>query len=84
MNINKSGKFYYIKRSMIETDKQLIDRAWYVVNGLHLDNNDKRSEQDMKNMEKMSRMWMNLNVLECKYSPHMEKKIKEIEDKIFV
>jgi len=84
MNINKSGKFYYIKRNTIETDKQLIDRSWYIVNGLHLESNEKKTEKEMKNMEKISRMWMNQNVLECRYSPAMESKIKDIEDKIFV
>jgi len=84
MNINKSGKFYYIKRNMIETNKQLINRAWYVVNRLHLENNARKTEEEMKEMEKMSRIWMNSNVLECRYSPEMEKKVKDIEDKIFV
>lgn len=84
MNINKAGKFYYIKKNTIETNKQLIDRAWFVVNGLHLENNDIKTEHEVKDMERMSRIWMNCNVLECKYSDGMERKIKEIEDKIFV
>jgi len=84
MNINKSGKFYYIKRNMIETNKQLINRAWYIVNGLHLEDNARKTEKEMKEMEKMSRIWMNGNVLQCRYSPEMENKVKDIEDKIFV
>ena len=84
MNISKSGKFYYIKRNMVETNKQLINRAWFVVNGLHLENNQVKTKEEIKEMEKKSRIWMNGNVFGCKYSYEMENKIKEIEDKIFV
>lgn len=84
MNINKSGKMYYIKKNMIETNKQLLDRGWYIANGLHLEDNEVKTELQMKEMGKMSRMWMNMNVLECKYSGDMEKKIRDIEDKIFI
>lgn len=84
MQINKSGKLYLIERHEIETDKQLIERSWFIVNGLHLENNNTKSSEEIKEVEKYSRLSFNTNVLQCKYSDHIEKKIKDIEDKIFV
>lgn len=80
MNINKCGKFYTIKKANTETTKQLIERSWFVVNYIHLDN----QETDIKDAERMSRIWFNMRYLGCKYNDNFEKKIKDIEDKIFV
>lgn len=84
MQINKSGKLYYIERQEVETDKQLIERSWFIVNGLHLDNNNNKDTEEIAEMEKYSRLSFNTNVLQCNYPEHIEKKIKDIETKIFV
>lgn len=84
MIINKSGKFYTIKRTDTETTKQLIERSWFIVNGLHLENNENKTIEEMKEMERNSRINFNMNILNCKYSDNVEKKIKDIEEQIFV
>lgn len=84
MNINKSGKFYHIKKLETETTKQLIERSWFVVNSLHLETNKLETKEELKEMEKNSRIWFNIKVLGCKYPSDLEKKIRDIEAKIFV
>jgi hypothetical protein len=84
MLINKCGRFYTIKKNETETTKQLIERGWFIVNSLHLDTTTKKNKEQMEESEKLSRLWFNINVLECKYSEDLEKKIQNIEDKIFV
>ena len=84
MQINKSGKSYYIEQLSAETDKQLIERSWFIVNGLHLEDNKNRSEEELKRMEKNARLSFNMNVLRCKYPDHIEKMVEEVEKKVFV
>ena len=84
MQINKSGKFYSIKRNGNETNAHLIERGWAIVNGLHLENNESKSHEEIKHMEKESRIMFNYNVLECRYPDNVEKRIKDLEKKIFV
>ena len=84
MLINKCGKLYSIKKNETETVKQSIERGWFAVNTLHLDNDIKDLEESLTEAEKMSRLWVNINILECKYDDNIEKKIKEIEEKVFV
>lgn len=84
MIINKSGKFYFIYRNNTETTDQLIKRSWFLVNNLHLENNEIKTIQKFKEEEKNSRLWFNIRILGCQYSQELEKKILEIEDKVFV
>jgi len=35
MEISKNGYTFYIERLEIETDKQLIQRSWFIVNQLN-------------------------------------------------
>lgn len=84
MLINKCGKFYNISKKETETIKHSIERSWFIVNKLHLDSVDSQDENTYQNTLRDSRLWYNLKILECKYDEDTEKKIKEIEDKIFV
>ena len=84
MNINKCGKFYLIEQTETETTKQLIERGWFVVNNLHLEDSVRKTKEEMKKVEKNSRIWFNMNVLKCNYNRELEKKIRDIENKIFV
>ena len=84
MEINKLGKFYHINRNSTENDKQLIERSWFIVNSLHNDKEDtKVTIKDLTEAEKNSRIWFNKKFLECRYPEHVEKKIEDIESKIF-
>ena len=84
MLINKCGKFYNIKQTETETTKQLIERSWFIVNSLHLDNVSLKEDREVKEAEKNSRLWFNMNTLGCKYPDDVEKKIRDIESKVFV
>ncbi|SVA69254.1 uncharacterized protein METZ01_LOCUS122108, partial [marine metagenome] len=56
MEISKNGYTFYIERLEIETDKQLIQRSWFIVNQL----NDIENENLVKDFEKavrLSRIW---------------------------
>jgi hypothetical protein len=66
MEISKNGYSFYIERLEIETDKQLIQRSWFIVNQL----NDIENENLTKDLEKavrLSRIWHNIRNLKCKY-----------------
>lgn len=84
MIINKCGKFYQIKPQETETIKHLIERSWFIVNNLHLDSVNNKTQEEYENSEKESRLWYNLKVLGCTYDNKTQKKIEEIEEKIFV
>ena len=84
MIINKCGKFYDIKATETETTKQLVERSWFIVNSLHLESKEPVNKEQMEEAEKDSRLWFNLNVLGCKYTDDIEKKIRSLEEKIFV
>lgn len=84
MIINKCGKFYTINKKETETVNQILERSWFIVNTLHLDNVKNKSKEDFKESERQSRLWFNIDKLGCKYNEHIEEKIKDIEKKIFV
>ena len=69
MEISKNGYVFYIKRYGIETDKELIQRSWFIMNGLsNIMMNDDNIEKEFKKIEKTSYICHNINNLKCKYS----------------
>ena len=77
MDIYKNGYTYHIKRyGDIETDKQLIERAWFIVNYLHGNpsiggleqTNEEITETQFENAVQKSKIWHNTKVLKCKYN----------------
>ena len=67
MEISKNGYVFYVKRYGIETDKELIQRSWFIMNGLSNSINDNNIDKEFKKIEKISYIWHNMNNLKCKY-----------------
>lgn len=84
MNINKCGKFYYIKKKETETTKQLLERSWYTVNYLHLDNASVKDENQFNEALRQGRLWSNITNLKVSYQDDIQKKIEDIEKKVFI
>ena len=78
MEISKNGYIFYIKRYGIETDKELIQRSWFIMNGLSNIINDNNIDKEFKKIEKISYMWHNMNNLKCKYSDDITENILSI------
>jgi len=66
MEISKNGYTFYINRLQIETDKQLIQRSWFIVNQLNDINNEIYTEK-FNELTRLSRIWHNIKNLKCKY-----------------
>ncbi len=81
MEIYKNGYSYYIERYGIETDKELIERSWFIVNQLHNENsvnNEHVSDSVFENAVKNSILMHNMKVLKCKYTEENTIKITEL------
>ena len=70
MEISKNGYSFFIGRMNIETDKELIQRSWFIVNQLN-DMDDENFVLKFKKAEKLSRLWHNIKNLQCKYHPNI-------------
>ena len=66
MEISKNGYSFFIDRMNIETDKELIQRSWFIVNQLN-DMDDGNFVLKFQKAEKLSRLWHNIKNLQCKY-----------------
>lgn len=94
MNIYKNGYTYNIeKHSPTETDKQLIERGWLVVNIININVNkiindeklndikyniDEIIKKEYDNAIKKSIIWYNIKYLKCKYTSEITNEIKEL------
>ena len=66
MEISKNGYTFYIDKLQTETDKQLIQRSWFIVNQLN-DINDENFTEKLNKSVRLSRIWHNIKNLKCKY-----------------
>jgi hypothetical protein len=66
MEISKNGYTFYIERLEIETDKQLIQRSWFIVNQLNEIDNENLAK-DFEKAVRLSRIWHNIKNLKCEY-----------------
>ena len=99
MDIYKNGFTFHIERyGPVETDKQLIERSWFIVN-LLLNNkqinqnqgalpaNDNITEllaNEFNDAVQKSKIWHNMKVLKCKYKNSITNEIKDIYSNHFV
>ena len=60
------------------TDKELIQRSWFIMNGLSNIINDNNIDKEFKKIEKISYIWHNMNNLKCKYSDDITENILSI------
>jgi len=70
MEISKNGYTFYIAKLEIETDKQLIQRSWFIVNQLN-EINDGNLEENFNKAVRLSRIWHNIQNLNCKYDDNI-------------
>lgn len=66
MEISKNGYTFYIDKLETETDKQLIQRSWFIVN--QLNEIDENLEENFNKAVRLSRIWHNIKNLNCKYN----------------
>jgi len=87
MDIYKNGFTYHIERyGPTETDKQLIERGWFIVNYLHNEPTTELLVSELKFEEAVqkSKIWHNMKVLKCKYTSKIMNEIKEISQSYYV
>jgi hypothetical protein len=77
MEISKNGFSFFIEKLETETDKQLIERSWFIVNQLD-DLDSTNLKKKFENAVKESRLWSNIRNLNCKY---IESIMNRISDK---
>ncbi len=70
MEISKNGYTFYIDRLETETDKQLIQRSWFIVNQLN-EIDDENLEENFNKAVRLSRIWHNIKNLNCKYNDNI-------------
>ena len=78
MEISKNGYSFFIEKAETETDKELIQRSWFIVNQLE----DLDSENYKKKFQyavKESRIWANIKNLKCNYIEPVMNRISEKE-----
>jgi len=66
MEISKNGYTFFIEKIETETDKQLIQRSWFIVNQMEeidCDNFKTKFEEAVR----LSRLWHNIKNLHCTY-----------------
>lgn len=85
MNIYKNGFTYYIERyGPTETDKQLIERSWFIVNYLHNEVSESITELKFEEAIQKSKIWHNMKVLKCKYDLKIMNEINDISQSYYV
>ena len=67
----KNGKIIIIKKKDEESKFCFFERGWFIIN------QDINTNNELRNTEKISHIWMNTKNLKCEYS-------KEIMDKLYV
>ena len=78
MEISKNGYTFFIGKMDTETDKELIQRSWFIVNQLdELDSENFKTK--FEKTVKMSRIWHNIKYLHCKYIEPVMSNISEKE-----
>ena len=76
MEISKNGFSFFIEKLETETDKQLIERSWFIVNQLD-DLDSINLKKKFENAVKESRLWSNIRNLNCKYIESIMNKISD-------
>ena len=61
-----------MSKSIFETEESYLKRKWFIGNYLKYQNNNKSSENDA---ERLSKIWVNMIMLHCRYPPSIEKQI---------
>ena len=71
MEININGFSYYFENDEKLDEKEFINRCWYIAK------NNPSNPDNYEKLKKYSRIWYNMNVLKCRYSPEIEKIVQK-------
>ncbi len=71
MEINIDGYTYYFKNEEQLEEKVFIDRCWYIAR------NKPKDIESFNKFEKYSRVWSNMNNLNCRYNSELEELVKK-------
>lgn len=70
MLINKNGKIFFLEQNN-ENLSEHISRSWFIVNNIH--------NEEYKNLEKISKIWISIQNYNCIYSEKYMKVIEELK-----
>lgn len=72
MEFSHSGYTYFIERYENEPDLYYYKRCWIITK------NNPKNNEEYTEIERMSRMWININYLGCKYQENIMKEIGKL------
>lgn len=72
MEINKNGKSIYIKKEDDESYDIYYDRMWFIIS----------QEEINDDIDRMSKIWINIKYRKCRYSPYLYNKVINMEKKM--
>tara|TARA_A100000164_G_C21796111_1_gene718269 strand:- start:270 stop:503 length:234 start_codon:yes stop_codon:yes gene_type:complete len=72
----KNGKIIIINKNDKETNYTLSKRGWFIINQNINDN------KELKELEKMSNLWINTKKLKCSYPNNIMNKLYFMEKKL--
>ena len=72
MEFSYKGYSYFIKKYNNEPDIHYYKRGWIITK------NNPKNDEEYHNIEKMARLWINVNYLGCKYNDELMEKINNL------
>lgn len=73
MEISKKGKSLLLVKDNNESNEIFLERMWFIVS------QDTIDDETIK----LSKIWINIKYLECRYSPYIYNKVVNMSKKIF-
>ena len=72
MDFSYNGINYYIEKDEEEPELHYYKRSWLIVK------NNPKTDEEYKEIEKLSKLWINTNYLGCEYSDEIKKKLNKL------
>ena len=72
MEFSYNGYSYFIEKYEDEPDIHYYKRCWLITK------NNPKTFEEYGNIERLSRLWINVNFLGCKYNDNVMKKINKL------
>lgn len=77
LSITENGKTYLFQRTDGETLENFHLRAWLTVR------QNPKTKDEYQLFNRNARIWINNQILNCRYSPEIEKMVAELKEKIY-
>ena len=72
MEFSYNGYSYFIERYDNESENYYYKRCWLITK------NSPKNNEEYENIEKLARLWINVNCLGCKYREEVMKEINKL------